>query len=90
MENILNKLLRGDINKSQCCDEITNHFSDFWRLHNGLQEGDEIIYNGHKGTFLKQGDKKSRIKWKRSSSDSEYITDVYNITFFKTPLNYWQ
>jgi hypothetical protein len=94
IEDILSKLLIGDINKKECCDEILNHFSDYHQLHSGLKKGDRIIYKGNSGELVKKGDKKSIIKYqmigKIPNSSTNPEIEVYNIEFFKEPKNYWE
>jgi len=90
INNILPMLLSGDKNKKECTNEILNHFSDFYKLHNRLKEGDAIIFNGNSGTLIKKGDRKSIIKWETLGYlNTEKEEEVYNIEFFKEPKDYW-
>jgi hypothetical protein len=93
INEILPKLLNGDINKKECCDEILNHFSDYYQLHHDLKEGDRIIYKGNSGNLIKKGDNKSIIKYQMMGKVPNNFTnpeiEVYNIEFYKTPDDYW-
>jgi hypothetical protein len=91
--NILPRLLGGDINKNECIDLILEEFSDFEKIHNNLKEGDEIIYNGNKGYLIKKGLKKSIIRYRMMGKIPNKTTnpeiELYNIEFYKTPNDYW-
>jgi len=91
--NILPRLLGGEINKNECIDLILDEFSDFENIHNNLKEGDEIIYKGNSGNLIKKGLKKSIIKYQMMGKVPNNYTnpeiEVYNIEFYKTPDDYW-
>ena len=46
INKILSDLLSGEINKKETEEKIKEHFSSFNKLHQGLKEGDKIIYKG--------------------------------------------
>lgn len=91
--NILPKLISGDINKSECVDLILEEFSDYNSLHSDLHEGEEIIYQGNKGKLIEIGRTKSIIQYqimgKVVNENTNPTIEVYNIEFYKTPKGYW-
>lgn len=93
INKILSDLLSGEINKKETEEKIKEHFSSFNKLHQGLKEGDKIIYKGNSGILIKKGERLSTIEYYILgyvvNENSTKRVDVYNIEFYKEPKNYW-